>query len=311
MFNLNPYLLVDHFDVLDHYWDYGKCTHAFYGTKYLLQFKKKKCENVTNIWLSKILVFNSSKISFSTILPKISRCEVTTLQLTACTMSESDLKFLTKWGKTERFFLREVTVFNSENIQLSLDGLLAYALYANEIRIETTFTTAETSKNLAKLNKTQKFKSFIVDELEGILDHELMYEFIKKNAGINSYFSIEFFQGDEMTQFFKELLKNQLRQLNWENILLKDAPSEYAYDDIYFYFNSFLNGIFNETNDYCGCWNGDGCSACLYKDDSLNDSSSSVKANEESMKEHPSLMTQIWHFFVKNIQNFFEWFIFL
>uniref|UniRef100_A0A914Z607 F-box associated domain-containing protein n=1 Tax=Panagrolaimus superbus TaxID=310955 RepID=A0A914Z607_9BILA len=250
---------------------------------YFLQYNKNKFENIVSIWLSNIMVFDSSKVAFSEIRPKITRCEVKDLRLTNCTLSDSDLKFLTKWGKTERFLLKIVAVFNSENVQLPLEDLLAFVPFADDIQIEATFTTAETSKKLTELERTRKFKTFIIDELDGTLDHELVYKFIKKNAGINSYLSIDFLEDEENTEIFKQLLQHELIQLNWQSILEYDSPPYAGYDpdEIYWQFDDFWDRVMSEKM-CCGCWYDTPCTLCFFEN-------GVPKSNEENQKEITSL----------------------
>uniref|UniRef100_A0AC35GD12 F-box domain-containing protein n=1 Tax=Panagrolaimus sp. PS1159 TaxID=55785 RepID=A0AC35GD12_9BILA len=267
LFCLYPYLIVDALDISE----WCCCRGRFHGTfdnEYILQYERKQYEKLSNIWLPKKLNFNSAKIPMSTILTKIIRCEIKDLQLSKCTISEMDLQFLTKWKKVESFHLLKVTVFNSENVQLPLDQLVEYAPYANDIRIETCFTTEESSKKLSELKRIRKFKKFVVEELDGTLDHELIYEFIKKNAGINSYFSAEFFDDEENTEVFKELLKHELLKLNWGSILEDHFPI-FEHDEMYDKFGIFWYQIqkSKKVNKVgCECWNGKKCSSTnLYK----------------------------------------------
>uniref|UniRef100_A0AC34G5P4 F-box associated domain-containing protein n=1 Tax=Panagrolaimus sp. ES5 TaxID=591445 RepID=A0AC34G5P4_9BILA len=294
LFCWNPELLIDYFDVSGSQ-NYNPDTQSLCG--YFLRYNKKKFENIYNIWLSNVMIFNSSKISFSTIRSKISRCEVKDLRLFNCTMSESDLNFLTKWGKTERFLLKKVTVYNPENVQLPFESLLSYASYADEIHISTTFTTAATSKTLAELGRTRKFKKFVVDQLDGILDHELIYKFIKKNAGINSYFSLQFLD-DENTEVFKELLLSELLKLNWQSLLEKDSDQYPGFeeDEIYWQFEEFWDRLMTDKV-YCCCCGINGMKkekAPFQLKHQQRNGSKVENSKKKFSKKH-----RVWHFLVK------------
>jgi hypothetical protein len=137
---------------------------------------------LNNVWLAGLLrISDSNKHLTATILPMITRCDVTKIQLYNQSFTEAEFKMLTKSGTLEVMDFSSVNIQRTYGTFLALDEIIEMAPNVKELKVYPITTSAATNQNLSMLTKPVKLTILNLDTYPNLQYPQGFALFLKNN----------------------------------------------------------------------------------------------------------------------------------
>uniref|UniRef100_A0AC34FEX5 F-box domain-containing protein n=1 Tax=Panagrolaimus sp. ES5 TaxID=591445 RepID=A0AC34FEX5_9BILA len=135
-----------------------------------------------NVWLAGMLrVSDSNNKLTASLLPMITRCHVTKIQLYNQCFTEDEFKILTKSRTLEVMDFSSVTVQKSDGSYLPFDDMIAMTPNLRELKLYPITTSAATNRKLALIEKPVKFSILNLDTYPNLQFPQGFAMFLKNN----------------------------------------------------------------------------------------------------------------------------------